>query len=165
MKRKKDMTDGRKMSATIRHTRVRYIKLGEGGRWEKECLEKGIIRFGFGSSNAERFPLCRARRWDDLTKSFIAAGNTKGTATRFTNETRLFFEDDGSTLWITFVGERLCWGLLEPSPPKRHANGDGVWRTIIGGWRWRDGNGDQVIRVRMSGVLTTLSDYRGSFCD
>ena len=66
MKRKKDMTDGRKMSATIRPTRVRYIKLGEGGRWEKECLEKGIIRFGFGSSNAERFPLCRARRWDDL---------------------------------------------------------------------------------------------------
>ena len=26
--------------------RVRYIKLGEGGRWEKECLDKGIIRFG-----------------------------------------------------------------------------------------------------------------------
>jgi hypothetical protein len=32
-------------------------------------------------------------------------------ATRFTNETRLFFEDDGTTLWITFVGERLYWGL------------------------------------------------------
>jgi hypothetical protein len=28
---------------------VRYIKLGEGGLWEAECLARGIIRFGFGS--------------------------------------------------------------------------------------------------------------------
>ena len=73
--------------------RVRYIKLGREGRWEKEGLEKGVIRYGYGSATAERFPLCRERRWDDLTESFIAAGKNKGTATRFTNETRLFFED------------------------------------------------------------------------
>ena len=24
-----------------------YIKLGESGRWEKECLEHGILRFGY----------------------------------------------------------------------------------------------------------------------
>ena len=171
MKRKKNKADGRKaagnkqISAAIRPARVRYIKLGEGGRWEKQCLEKGIIRFGFGSSNAERFPLCRARRWDELTKSFIAAGKTDGTATRFTNETRLFFEDDGSTLWITFVGERLCWGLLEPSPPERHTDGDGVWRTIVGGWRWSDVNGEQLTKDRFSGALTKLAAYRGTSCD
>jgi hypothetical protein len=42
--------------AAIRPTRVRYIKLGEGGSWEKECLDKGIIRYGFGSAKGERFP-------------------------------------------------------------------------------------------------------------
>jgi hypothetical protein len=26
----------------IHPARVRYIKLGEAGKWEKECLEKGI---------------------------------------------------------------------------------------------------------------------------
>src|ERR1700687_4348883 len=92
----------------IHPARVRYIKLGEGGSWEKECVDRGIIRFGFDSANQERFPLCRARQWTELTQALIAEGKSKGTATRFTNETRLFFEDDGSTLWITFVGEQLC---------------------------------------------------------
>src|SRR5437870_2381747 len=81
------------MPQKIKPTRVRYIKLGEGGGWEHECINKGIIRFGFGSATAERFLLCRAGRWDALTKSFMAEGRNKGTATRFTNETRLFFED------------------------------------------------------------------------
>lgn len=88
-------------------TRVRYIKLGEGGLWERECLNEGIIRFGFGSASEERFPLCTAGKWEELTKSFIDEGKDKGTATRFTNETRLFFEDPGSILWITFIGECL----------------------------------------------------------
>ena len=34
---------------TINPARVRYIKLGGGGSWEQECLEKGIIRIGFGA--------------------------------------------------------------------------------------------------------------------
>jgi hypothetical protein len=31
---------------SISPTQVRYIKLGEGGSWEAECLEKRIVRFG-----------------------------------------------------------------------------------------------------------------------
>jgi hypothetical protein len=148
----------------IRPTRVRYIKLGEGGTWEKECLDKGIIRYGFGSANAQRFPLCIARKWDALTKSFIAEGRSKGTATRFTNETRIFFEDDGSTLWITFVGEQLCWGLLTADPAERHPDGNGVSRAVAGGWRWKDLNGEQLTKDRLSGALTKLAAYRGTSC-
>jgi hypothetical protein len=143
---------------------VRYIKLGEGGGWENECREKGIVRYGFGTSSAERFPLCRAGRWGELTKSFIAEGKNKGTATRFTNETRLFFEDDGSTLWITFIADRLCWGFLAPSPPERHASGHGVWRAVADGWRWTDRNGEQLTKDRLSGALTKMAAYRGTSC-
>ena len=150
---------------TIHPARVRYIKLGEGGRWEKECLEKGIIRFDFSSATAERFPLCLQRNWDGLTQSFIAEGKNRGTVTRFTNETRLFFEDDGSTLWITFIGEKLCWGFLTASPPERHADGDGVCRIIDGGWRWKDVNGEPLAKDRLSGALTKLAAYRGTSCD
>lgn len=153
------------IAPAIRPARVRYIKLGERGKWEKECLEKGIIRFGFGSANAERFPLCLQRKWDELTQSFIVQGKNRGTATRFTNETRLFFEDDGSTLWITFIGEKLCWGFLTASPPERHANGDGVCRRIDGGWRWKDVNGEPLTKDRLSGALTKLAAYRGTSCD
>jgi hypothetical protein len=94
----------------IRPKDLRYVKLGTGGEWERECLEKGIVRYGFTAANAERFALCRAGRWDQLAESFVAEGKDKATTTRFTNETRFFFEDPGRR-WITFVGERLCWGF------------------------------------------------------
>jgi len=132
--------------------------------WEKECVDKGIIRFGFGSAKPERFGLCRSGRWDDLTASFVAAGRTKGTATRFTNETRLFFEDDGSTLWITFVGERLYWGFLKGNSAEAHADGDGVWRAIVNGWRSADVKGEELTKEQLSGALTQLAAYRGTSC-
>ena len=44
----------------------------------------------------------------------MAEGKDKATVTRFTNELRLFFEDDGSMIWITFVGQRLYWGSVKP---------------------------------------------------
>lgn len=153
------------LPASIRPSRVRYIKLGEGGSWERECLKQGIVRFGFGSARDDRFPLRRAGKWGDLTKSFIDEGKTKGTATRFTNETRLFFEDDGSTLWITFVGEQLCWGLLTNAPPERHADENGVWRSVAGGWKTTDLNGEPLTKERLSGALTKLAAYRGTTCD
>jgi hypothetical protein len=159
------MTDSSATESTIHPRRVRYIKLGREGRWEKECAESGIIRFGFGSATAERFPLCRGALWDDLTHSFIASGKDKGTATRFTNETRLFFEDDGSILWITFIGARLCWGFLEPDPAEPHGDGDGVFRRVKGGWRWADLKGEPLSKDRLSGALTKLAAYRGTSCD
>jgi hypothetical protein len=146
-------------------TRVRYIKLGEAGGWEKECMEEGIVRFGFGSAKSDRFPLCCGRQWSDLTKSFLAEGKAKSTATRFTNEIRLFFEDVGSTLWLTFVGERLCWGFLTAEPPKQHSDGDGVWRAVAGGWRSADVNGELLTKDRLSGALTKLAAYRGTSCE
>jgi hypothetical protein len=64
---------------------------------EKECIANGIVRFGFGTDGVERFGLCESRDWDGLLRSFLGE-TTPGTATRFTNETRAFFEDDGATL-------------------------------------------------------------------
>src|ERR1700691_4170920 len=142
------------MPNKISPKQVRYIKLGRGGMWEAECVENGIVRFGFGSANRDRFPLCHAGKWGELTKSFLASARDRGTATRFPNETRLFFEDRGSTLWLTFVGERLCWGLLTKDPAMRHEDGDGVFRSVAGGWRWRDLSGEILTKDRLSAGLT-----------
>jgi hypothetical protein len=56
------------MKAEIQPSRVRYIKLGDGGRWEQECLDKRIIRLGFGSSRVDRFHLCDAGRGKNSQK-------------------------------------------------------------------------------------------------
>lgn len=152
------------MKMKVNPSDVRYIKLGGAGRWEKECLEKGIIRIGFGSQQSERFKLCQSGRWNDLVKSFIAEGKDKGTATRFTKEVRLFFEDDGSMLWISFMGERLYWGMVNRAKPDQHADGKGVWRPIRDDWRCTDLNGELLTKDRLSGALTKLAAYRGTSC-
>ncbi len=143
---------------------VRYIKLGEGGKWEKDCIKNNIIRFGFGTYKEERFTLCMARRWDELAKQFIADGRNQSTANRFTKETRLFFESDATTVWITFVGEYFYWGILESAPPERYFDGDGVSRKIAGGWRNTDINGEVLTKEKLSGALTKLAAYRGTSC-
>ena len=153
------------MPTAVRPARVRYIKLGSGGDWEKECLEKGIIRLGFGTARPDRFSLCQSKRWDDLTESFISEGKDKGTASNFTKQVRLFFEDDGTTLWITFMNERLYWAIVETQPPKPHADGSGVWRAVAGGWRGSDPDGNPLTKDRLSGALTKLAAYRGTSCD
>jgi hypothetical protein len=153
------------MKPTIHPKRVRYIKLGREGRWEEECLKKGIIRFGYGSATDKRFPICQKSCWPDLMASFIEEGKDKGTATRFTNETRLFFEDAGSVLWITFIHEQLQWGFLKPKAAERHESGDGVFRVVEGGWRSTDINGEPLTKDRLSGAVTKLAAYRGTSCD
>jgi len=70
----------------------------------------------FGSYTPDRYRWSVAGDWKALTKSFVKEGRSKGTATRFTNELRQFFEDDGSTLWVTFMRDRLYWGFLEGRP-------------------------------------------------
>ena len=148
----------------IKPARVRYIKLGGGGSWEQECLGNSIIRIGFGTARPDRFLLCESRNWKELAESFVSEGKDKGTATRFTKELRLFFEDDGTTLWITFMNESLYWGVVE-GVPEAHADGDGVSRRIRGGWRGTDIKGNPLSKDRLSGALTKLAAYRGTSCD
>lgn len=109
--------------------------------------------------------MCESGRWEELNASFLTEGKDKGTASRFTKELRLLFEDDGSTLWITFVGERLYWGLIDGTPAKLDGEGKGTSRKVKGGWRWTDANGEQLTKDRLSGGLTKLAAYRGTSCD
>lgn len=160
-KKPKDVIEHSAISA--RH--VRYIKLGPGGSWEEECLLNGYARFGFNSGKEERFRICIDRDWDRLRDAILKDGRNAGTATHFTNETRLFFEDEGSILWITFVGERMLWGKLTADAPVPHSEGNSVTRQVVGGWRDTDLKGEQLRKDNLSGALTKLVGYRGTSCN
>ena len=152
-------------TAPISPTRVRYIKLGHAGEWETECLKRGIVRLGFGTAKPARLDLCLHGRWGELKQSFAAEGKDPGTTTNFANQVRLFFEDDGTTLWLTFVGEHLCWGFMAPGAPAAHEDGVGVWRTVAGGWKRTDATGGPLTKDRLAGSLTELAAYHGTSCD
>ena len=48
---------------------------------------------------------------------------------------------------------------------KHTPDGEGVYRKISGGWRWRDINGEALVKDCLSGALNKLAAYRGTSCD
>lgn len=152
--------------APVKAEKVRYIKLGTGGEWERECFDTGTCRIGFNTGMPGVLELYRAANWDGIAEHWRRRVQSSGTATRYANEVRKFVEDQGSTLGISFDSERLYWGFLEPgSPLIPHASGDGTTRHIAGGWSCRDQKGRELKRGELAGTLTKLSMYRGTSCE
>lgn len=151
---------------TVRAEKVRYIKLGAGGEWERECFDTGTRRIGFDIGVPQVLDLCRTANWTGVAEYCRRRVESSGTATRYANEVRKFVEDDGSTLWISFDSNRLYWGFLAAGAPLvPHPSGDGSTRRIVGGWSYHDRKGRELKRSELAGGLTKLSMYRGTSCD
>jgi len=142
---------------------VRYIKLGAGGAWEADCLNQGVLRFGFDSGSPTIAALSENRDWKGVADYWFRRGCSRGVATRFSNETRFFFEDPGNTLWVTFIGERLWYGFLDSDAAKRVDDGSST-RRVSGGWSCTDINGEDLTKTRLAGSITKLAAYRGTSC-
>ena len=93
--------------------RIRYIKLGEGGKWAKDCFENNIIRLGYNSGSDEIYLNGINRKWEKIREYWLAEGKTQNTASSFSNQTREFFYDNGNTLWITFEDGFLYYGFSD----------------------------------------------------
>lgn len=145
---------------------IRYIKLGEGGKWEKQCIDQGTLRFGTDSGHPATMLWASEGRWSDLNDDW-RQHKSAGTATRFTNETRHYFEAGPDDLWVTFVGERFYWGFLEaglPQPVLEDLDDTSSVRRVIGGWRCTDRNGKPLLKSNLPGSITNLAAYRGTSC-
>ncbi|CAA6603792.1 conserved hypothetical protein [Rhodospirillaceae bacterium LM-1] len=141
-------------------SRVRYIKLGQGGIWESECFEKGIIRLGFRTET--HFDICKNGDWEALTEKFHASGRTKGVATNFSNQVKAFFEDDG-ILWITFSHNKLRWAFADKDEPIAcHHDKDGTFRKVKIRWNDSDINDKPLHMDDISGRITRLAAFRGA---
>ena len=58
----------------------------------------------------------------------------------------------------------MYWGFLDESPAMCHPDGDGVVRSVRGGWRRTDRAGALLTKDRLSGALNKLAAYRGTSC-
>lgn len=147
----------------ISTSRIRYIKLGEGGRDDDECFEKNIIRIGFGS--AQHFDICSAGQWNLLAERYLNEGKTRGKAKESANQLRTFFEDDGSLLWITFSRRLLWWAFIEGSSAAQcHEDKRGTYRRVRDCWRSVDIFESPLHMDGLSGHLTQLAGYPGTSC-
>jgi hypothetical protein len=143
---------------------VRYIKLGRGGSWEDECLNNGIIRLGF--STEKQLSLCLAGKWKEYAKLYEEKNKTRGVVTNYTNQVRSFFEDDGTTLWITFHKRQMWWTFMNPSAQAVvHPDGHGTFRKTKNGWKSLDIKGLPLNMDMLSGRITKVVGYQGTICE
>ncbi|KRD32082.1 hypothetical protein ASE35_14110 [Lysobacter sp. Root916] len=147
--------------------KIRYVKLGKGGEWESDCAARGILRMGFETADPYSMELALAGRWEEFSAAW-AKDRKSGVATRYAGEVREYFEDDGTTLWVTFIDDRLHWGFLAPGNPQvndpDNPEDSSTFRKVRGGWRDADINGRVLAKSSLPGTISSLSSYRGTSC-
>jgi hypothetical protein len=145
----------------IKPAKVLFIKLGEGGNYEKDCIEHSqTIRLNYKEVD---HALCKEGKWDEVYNYFTQIKNTtSAVATSHTNQIRQFYEEEESTLWITFSSNKLWWCFSEPRivlmPDKSKI------RPVIGKWSDKDINGNLLLGSNISGKLLRTQGFRGTIC-
>lgn len=138
-----------------------YIKLGSGGSYEHQCIERdGTLWVGFNDVPHE---LCVAGEWEQVKALVQRLYNwPSNTAALKANQLRTFCEADETVLWITFYRHKLwwCFGRLGVTilPDKSKV------RQTVDGWHDRDIHGRPLEVSRLSGGLVSLQGYRGTLC-
>ena len=93
--------------------KILFIKLGAGGAFEEDCIEKAqTLRLGYIEVDHE---LCRNGNWEAVRNYFTLQEKTKPfVATSHTNQIKQFYEEGEETLWLTFYANRLWWCFSKP---------------------------------------------------
>jgi hypothetical protein len=144
----------------ISPSRALYIKLGQNGEWEHDCITRQqTLRLGYREVPHN---LCLRGKWDQVQEELKAKNNDSGVATRHANQIRLFYESDKTVLWTTFFGDRLYWCFSNPQikllPDKTKT------RRVIGQWQSTDITGKPLEKNQLSGKLLSMEGFRGTIC-
>jgi hypothetical protein len=147
--------------AKIKANKVLFIKLGEGGKYETDCIEKdNTLRLGYRDVDHK---LCIDQKWDKVHDYFTTEENSKTfVATSHTNQIKQFYEEDDKTLWITFYANKLWWCF---SKSKITLLADKTkTRPVIGKWSDKDINGNVLLAGNINGKLLKTQGFRGTIC-
>ncbi len=136
-----------------------FIKLGEGGEWEAECLRDGTIKFGYRRTPHE---LCLAADWDKVREVWKEIRKDGGAATRDANQIRAFYEADENTIFITFVNGSMYW--CRPSGPVKVMPAAERIRRTVDGWHGTNIRGVPLTSDKLSGNLLKVQMFRGTIC-
>jgi hypothetical protein len=145
----------------IKANKVLFIKLGQGGMYEKDCIEKSnTLRLGYREVDHK---LCIGHKWDKVHDYFTTEENSKTfVATSHMNQIKQFYEEDDKTLWITFYANKLWWCFSRPEitllPDKTKS------RPVKGKWSDKDIKGNVLLAGNISGKLLKTQGFRGTIC-
>lgn len=137
---------------------VLYIKLGRGGKYERECLAyPGKMRAGW---NEIDHALCLAGDWEAVRRKYLGIYKAKQAATNKTNQLRSFYESGEDVLWITFFQGYLYWCFASKEVIPQE-DGSRI-RLTKQGWQNTDIQGNLLDTSRLSESLLVLQSFRGT---
>ncbi|OBT13451.1 hypothetical protein A9264_07235 [Vibrio sp. UCD-FRSSP16_10] len=141
--------------------KVRYIKLGDSGKWEKSCLENDqVVRLGYSSPFHKE---SLNGEWDAVRNFWLGERkNNSGAATRDINQIRDFYELSETDLWITFYQRKLYWCHAKKEVTELD-DGSRI-REVIGAWSSHDKQDNPLTIENIDGRVTKVQGYRGTIC-
>lgn len=140
---------------------VYFIKLGEGGRWNRECIEEeNSVKISFTEFTHEEL---ESRDWEKIREYYRQKGTVPVWVSMYANQIMNFYESSEKILWITFYQQKLWWSFAEQ---KVHPGKNGEkYRKVIGRWRSKDINGKELFVENLSGNLTKVQGFRSTICN
>lgn len=141
--------------------KIRFIKLGNSGNWEKSCIEDdNSIRLGYESPYHEE---CLNGDWGPVRQYWLEAKKGKqGTATRDINQIKDFYELSEADIWITFFKRKMYWCHAQKDVQQLE-DGSRI-RKVVGKWRCEDKNGFPLTIENTDGRITKVQGFRGTIC-
>ena len=149
--------------AEVAPREVRYIKLGDGGRWAADAIERGYVAFGYRSIP---HGICADGNWDAV-RDLLAHRKSEGAKTAGVNEVTAFYEMGEDCLWVTFAQGHLWWCFAERDViPTGDDDDDGPARIrpVIGAWSNCDLAGSPLRVGGLSSKLTKTANFRATIC-
>lgn len=161
IKKSYNLWDLRLVVKKISPSDVKYIKLGPGGKWEAECIDTGIIKFGYHETPNQ---LCIDGKWAEVHEIWkIIRGSKTGTATSDLNQIKVFYTAQEDTVFITFYGGFLYW--CRPTGDVTVLQDGSRIRQTIDGWHNRSINGTIFTISSINGELNATHGFRGTICN
>jgi hypothetical protein len=142
-------------------TKAFFIKLGGGGKYEEESVEKrNIIKISYHEISHE---LCASGKWDEVRKEILKKMDVSpGVATDHLTQLQCFYKSDEDTLWVTFYNNKLWWCFAEG---KVFAEKEGTrYRKVKGKWSCKNIRGESLFLEDLSGRLLKVQGFRGTIC-
>lgn len=149
-----------KPTALPADTKAYFIKLGERGFWEKDCLENGTIWFSYSQTPHD---MCVRGDWEGVKAFWKNERGNKTTASNDTRQIRTFYEVDDKSIFVTFYGGYLWW--CQPSGPVEVIEQDARLRRTLDGWKKHSIGGAPLSMSRLSGKLTKTQMFQGTICE
>ena len=143
---------------------VRYIKLGQNGKWAAEAVEQGTIPFGYPLVDHD---VCLAGDWDEVKRQLSRMGRSPRGVTQGVRELKDFYELPANTLWVTAAHGHFWWAFADgPAIEVKGRNSDepARYRRTRAGWCKTNLAGEPLTVRSLGSALTRTSSYQMTIC-